>query len=351
MSKPGPYALASDNTAGLHPDILQAIVECDQGTAPPYGADSWTGRLNTTFSEIFEREAFVFATPTGTGANALALGAVTPAYGAIFCHEASHIVTSECGAPEFFSAGARLVQIAGADHKISSDSLSATLAPYTPRNAHSLRPAALSLTQSTESGTLYSLSEIAMLTEIARKAGLKTHMDGARFANALVALGVSPAEMTWRSGIDILSFGATKNGTMNVDAVVAFDRATAETLSYMHKRAGYLFSKMRFCSAQLIAYVADGLWLDNARMANRNAQRVSTALSSVPGVSFASKVEANEIFVHLPAPAVSALAAAGISFRPWGGPGGDLYRIVTSFRDAEPLLASIEKALLETVQT
>lgn len=339
------YAFASDNTACVDTRILAALIECNSGVAPPYGADELSAQINAICSEIFEREVFVFATPTGTAANGLALGSVTPSFGAIFCHEKAHIVTSECGAPEFFSNGARLVLLPGESNKIKPGTLADALTPYRTKNLHQLRPAAVSVTQATEGGTVYDCSELAAISRISRSAGLKMHMDGARFSNALVHLGCSPAEMSWKAGVDILSFGTTKNGTMNAEAVVAFDRETAETLRYLHKRAGFLLSKMRFATAQLRAYVSADLWIENARQANTNAQRLSAALSACEGTTLEGAVQSNQIFVHLSSNLVKALAESGIELRPWPHPRSDMFRIVTSYNDSEELICRFEKAL------
>ena len=340
-----PYDFASDNAAGVDPRILAAMIDCDPGVAPPYGADEISAQVNDLYSTVFEHEVFVFATPTGTAANGLALGAITPSYGAIFCHEKAHIYTTECGAPEFFSGGARQIPLPGAHGKLSPETLRRAIAPYQSGNLHQLRASALSLTQATDAGTVYSLEELGALTETARATGLKVHLDGARFANAMVSLGCSPADMTWRAGVDIVSLGTTKNGTMNAEAVIAFDRETAQTLRYLHKRAGFLQSKMRFTSAQLSAYVRDGLWIDNAQRANGNAARLATAITACKGGRLENPVEANEIFVHFSAAVVARLAEADIVLRPWPHPDGDMFRAVASFRDSDDLIARFETAL------
>jgi threonine aldolase len=340
-----PFDFASDNAAGVDARIFAALAECNPGTAPPYGVDELSSQINALYSDIFERETYVFATPTGTAANGLALGAVTPQYGAIFCHERAHIVTTECGAPEFFSGGARLILLPGRSHKISPETLSAALKPYQAGSLHQLRASTLSLTQATDGGTCYDCDELSALAQIAHGAQMKVHMDGARFANALVSLGVSPAAMTWKSGVDILSFGMTKNGAMNVEAVITFDREIAATLRYLHKRAGFLYSKMRFAAAQLRAYVSKDLWRENARTANANARRLTTALLACPDVTLEDPAQANQLFVHLPPAVVDALARADFKLRPWPHPAGDLHRLVGSFCDAEPLMARFEAAL------
>jgi threonine aldolase len=223
--------------------------------------------------------------------------------------------------------------------------LRAALEPYQTGNLHQLRPAALSIAQATDGGTIYDCSELASLAQIAHSAQMRVHMDGARFANALVQLGVSPAEMTWQSGIDILSFGLTKNGAMNVEAVITFDSEIATALRYMHKRAGFLYAKMRFAAAQLHTYLSDGLWIENARKANANDQRLVAALLANPGVELEHAVQANQIFVHLSATVIDRLTASGLSLRPWPHQQGDLFRLVASYCDSEAVLSRFEQAL------
>jgi threonine aldolase len=287
----------------------------------------------------------VFPVSSGTAANGLSLGAMTPSYGTVFCHEMAHIVGSEAGSVEFYSGGGRLVMFQGELAKISAATLEAKLAGYGPAFLHQMHASTVSVTQATERGTVYCLDELAAIGEVARKANLKMHMDGARFANALARLDVSPAEMTWKSGIDILSLGTTKNGTMMAEAVIVFDRALAQAVRFKHKRAGFLQSKMRYFAAQLLAYVDNGLWLENARKANATAARLAKALSRTPGVELAFPVETNQIFVYLPEAVLKAFAAVDLSVRPWAGPKPGLYRMVASYCDPEALVARVEKAL------
>src|ERR1700733_9004355 len=236
---------ASDNVTGVAPEILAAIVAANDGAVASYGDDPITGRVASRLAEIFEHEVAVFPVATGTAANALALAALTPPWGAVFCHEVSHIAVDEANAPEFYSGGAKLATLPGADGKLSAETI-AKLLPGGLGVVHHAQPAVVSLTQATECGTAYRPAEIAAIAEIAHHHGLAVHMDGARFANALVQLGCTPAEMTWRAGIDALSFGATKNGALAAEAIVFFDKAKAESLPFRRKRAGHLFSKMRF---------------------------------------------------------------------------------------------------------
>jgi threonine aldolase len=339
------YDFASDNAAVVHPRIMAAIADCNTGYAPPYGADEISGRLDRVYSDLFEHETFVFPVSSGTAANGLALGSATPSYGVVFCHSLAHIVTSEAGSVEFYSGGGRLVTLGGDNAKIAPAMLEAALASYGPRFPHQMKASTLSLTQLTERGTAYRLDELEALTGIARRAGLKVHLDGARFANALARLGVAPAEMAWKAGVDIVSFGTTKNGTMMAEAVLVFDRALAEVVRFKHKRAGFLHSKMRYFSAQLLAYVDNDLWLWNARKANATAERLAGRLAATPGVELAFPVEGNQIFATIPPAVTASLEEANLRFRPWAGAKPNLYRLVASYYDEESVVARVEAAL------
>lgn len=345
-----PPLFASDNTARVHPEILKALVACNSGKAPAYGADDYTGKLNALYSELFEHEAYVFPVPTGTAANGLALSAVTPPYGTILCHEHAHIVTTECGAPEFYSGGARLTLLEGVHSKLDSSQVERELAQMGDGSVHHLVPSALSLTQATERGIAYTIDEIRPLSEIAHSANMKVHMDGARFANALIALDVNPAEMSWRSGVDILSFGTTKNGTANAEAVIVFDGDLAHEIAYRHKRAGLLCSKMRYMSAQLIAYLKDDLWLENARKANSYAHRLSRAISAVPDAEIAHPTQINMVFAALPPALLEGFESADIRLRSWPDERGNLYRLVASFGEHEHLVKQFEASCLEVAK-
>jgi threonine aldolase len=256
----------------------------------------------------------VFPVATGTAANALALAATTKPWGAIYCHEAAHIHTAEAGATEFFSGGAKLLALAGEGFRLQAASVAAAIARAGIGIKNRSQPAAVSVSQATEYGTLYRVDELAAIGSAARAAGIKLHMDGARFANALAGLRCTPAEMTWRQGVDILSFGATKNGAMSTDAIVVFDETLVEDLSYRLRRAGQTWSKMRFAAAQLLAYVEDGLYLRSAGRANALAARLAAGIAPLAGVRLVAPVEANEVFVELPEVVIDALAADGILF-------------------------------------
>ncbi|MET8795008.1 low specificity L-threonine aldolase [Nocardia sp. NPDC004568] len=335
----------SDNTVGASPEVVEALTAAAAGQYPPYGADDYTTSARARFAEIFEREVDVLPVSTGSAANALSLAALTPPWGSVLCHRDSHINTDECGAPEFFTGGAKLVGMAGRDAKIDVEQLGAA-ARRRAGDVHSVQPSVVSITQATETGAVYTLEEIRHLGLLARDAGLRVHMDGARFANAVAALGCTPAELTWRAGVDVLSFGATKNGAMTADAIVVFDRTHTPELSFRAKRAGQLTAKMRFQSAQLDAYLTDGLWLRNAAHANTMAARLGAGLAAVPGVDLLHAVEANILFCRLPQQLIDRLSAAGFAFYHgrWA-PG--VCRFVTSFttteRDVDALLAAVHR--------
>lgn len=304
----------SDNTGRAAPELLEALVRANDGTALGYGGDEWTARLQQRYSELFETAVRVFPVATGTAANALALAAVAPSWGLVYCSEAAHINTSEANAAGFFGGGLKLVPVAGEHGRIEAEALVRTLAAIQPGQIHRGQPAAVSLTQATDFGAVYGVDHIRAIAEAAKARGLRLHMDGARFANALARLGCSPAEISWRSGIDILSFGATKNGGLLCDAIVVFDQALADGLAVQLRRAGQVWSKMRFASAQLIAYVEDGLWLRMARASNAIAARIAAGLSGLPGVRLIAPVEANELFVEMPAATIDSLDAGGFQF-------------------------------------
>lgn len=338
---------ASDNVTGAAPEILAALAAANDGPAMPYGNDPITRRLEAAFDALFERKVTAFPVATGSAANALALAVMTPPWGAIYCHPESHINTDECGAPELFSGGAKLVPIPGKAGKIAPGDFAAVLAASGKGVVHHVQPAAISLSNETEAGTLYRPAEIAALAEIAHENGLYLHVDGARFANAVASLGVAPAELTWRSGVDALSFGATKNGALAAEAVVFFEPKLAESFGYRRKRGGHLFSKMRFVSAQLEAYLKDDLWLRHARHANAMAKRLADGLAWVPGVELLFPVEGNEIFARLPEAAIRGAMADGYVFYRWQGEADEKCRFVTAFdskeADIDGLLASLSR--------
>lgn len=324
----------SDNTAPAAPEIMTALARVNDGVAGNYGDDHVTDRLKAKLSALFEREVAVFPVATGTAANALSLAALTPPHGAVFCHEGAHIHVDECGAPEFFSQGAKLVPIKGAHGKVTPEAVKAAFALHQRGVVHHAQPATISITQATELGTCYSLAEIEALSRFAKTEHLALHMDGARLANAIAHLKCTPAEATWKSGVDALSFGFTKNGAMAAEAVVFFDPKRAADMTYRRKRAGHLFSKMRFLSVQIEAMLDNGLWLKLAGHANAMATRLADGLRAIPGLALDQPVEANELFVRLPSTsAQKALESAGAKFYEWEPPteGRPLIRLVCAF--------------------
>ncbi len=312
---------ASDNATGASPKVMDAIVAANAGAAMPYGADPWTAAAGKAFNELFQRECAVFLVATGTAANALALASLSPPWGAIFCHEHAHIANDECGAPEFFSHGAKLVGLRGPRGKIPAAALDAALRAWPRGLVKQVQPAALSLTQATESGTLYSIAEIAELSAMAHAAGMAVHMDGARFANALIENPATPAEMTWKCGVDVLSFGASKNGTLCCEAVIFFDPSKANDFAFRRKRAGQTLSKGRLLGAQAVAHLADGHWLEMARLANARAARLADGLTKLAGVRLPWEREINEVFAILPRSLDAALRSAGARYYDWGARG------------------------------
>jgi threonine aldolase len=307
----------SDNTAGVSQIILAAIQAANEGAAPAYGEDPFSAKATELLSDVFEIEVAVFLVATGTAANALALGALCPPWGAIFCHKGSHIMEDECGAPEMFTAGAKLVGISGRAGKIAPKGLAETLSAF-PRGAlKQVQPSTLSISQGTECGTLYTCAEVGELSSLAHEAGVSVHMDGARFANAVVALNCTPAQVTWKAGVDVLSFGATKNGALACEAVVVFDPSKSHSLPFQRKRSGHTMSKGRFLGAQMIAYLEDGHWLDNASAANGHAIRLAQGLAQAPGVRLPWPRQINEVFAILPRKTHAALRAAGVHYYDW----------------------------------
>jgi threonine aldolase len=332
---------ASDNVVGASRPVLDALIAANDGAQPAYGADAYSARAEAMLAEVFEHEVTAFLVTSGTAANALAVAALTPPWGALVCHAESHVMDDECGAPEMFSGGAKLIGVAGAGGKMSPVAVEAVLRRYPRGVAKAVQPTALSISQVTEAGTLYTLAEIEALGRTAKAAGLKVHLDGARFANAMVALGCTAAEMTWKAGVDVVSFGATKNGCLAAEAVVFFDKALAEDLQYRRKRSGHTLSKGRLLGAQMVAYLEKDHWIANARHANAAARRLAEGLGAVSGVRMPWPTEANEVFAVLPASTATALEKAGFRFAPWSsdsvpagfaiGPDERFVRFVTSF--------------------
>ncbi|MBI5089849.1 MAG: low specificity L-threonine aldolase [Actinobacteria bacterium] len=324
--------LRSDNAAGAAPEIIAALSTANTGSAAPYGDDELTAQLTDTVRTVFERpNARVFPVLSGTAANSIGLAALTPPWGAVLCHETAHVLRSEGGATSMFSGGAVMHGLAGENFRIDVAALHRALDSTRWGDPHHSQPSVLSLTSPSDYGTVYGISQIRELTEVARSRGLRVHLDGARIANALVALGCTPAELTWRSGIDVVSLGATKNGALSTDAIVCFDDAVSEQLVYRVKRAGHVASKMRFQSAQLQAYLTDGLWLRLAATANTTMARLARGVQRL-GLELVAPADANMIFVRIDDSAIDRLEQSGLLFYRMGS---GMVRFVTSFRTTE----------------
>ena len=335
----------SDNVSGAAPEILEALVAANAGDTAPYGGDPVTEGLQARFAELFETDVEVYPVGTGTAANGLCASIVTAPYGAIYLSDAAHLHGSECGGPEFWSGGnARTIPVPGVDGKIAVADLARMVDEAVARPATEVPPRAVSITQGTEVSTVYTLAEVRGIAEAARARRLWVHMDGARLANAVARLGCTPAEATWKAGVDLLSFGATKNGALTAEAVVFFNRELAQTMRYRRRRGGHLFSKMRFLSVQLEAFIANDLWLRNARHANAMAQRVREGLAKIPGVRFRGPTEINFALVSLPQPVWDGLVAEGYSFSRRGAPSEGIIRIACAFDTTEEAVDALVAA-------
>jgi len=327
----------SDNASGAAPEVMAAVTAANAGYARSYGADAFMDRARDQIREIFEApEAAVYLVATGTVANALALSLLTPPWGAVFCHQHAHIAEDECGAPEFYMHGAKLALVHGAHGRMDPAAFEAAIVKAKGSGVHGVQAAAVSITNVTEAGTVHSVAEVAALAGVARAHGLPVHMDGARFANALVATGATAAEMTWKAGVDVVSFGGTKNGCMGVEAVVIFDPAKAWEFELRRKRGGHLFSKHRFLSAQMVGYLEDGLWLRLAAHANAMGARLVRGLAQMPDVSLVHPAEANILFPEWGVGTHARLEAAGAAYYPFPAPmGRERARLVASWSTTE----------------
>ncbi|MDR4307105.1 low specificity L-threonine aldolase [Chelatococcus sambhunathii] len=350
--------LTSDNIAPAHPAVLEALAAANSGPARPYGHDEENARVEALLSDVFEKPVAAFLVTTGTAANALSLAQMTPPWGAVIGHEEAHVMHDECGAPEFFTNGAKIVGAPGLDGKLTTETFGGLLGRdfWTPPTH--VTPAALTLSQATEAGTVYRPAEIGALSEIARGRRIRVHMDGARFANAVASTHASPADLTWRSGVEALSFGFTKNGAMAAEAIVLFAEDLIQNLAERRKRGGHTWSKGRFIAAQIAALLEGGLWLDLARSANARAAELALGLEA-RGLRTAFPVEANEVFVWLPAALHEALKARGAGYYVWtsesiaperaGGDGEVIARMIASFAttgaEVQTALTEIDAAL------
>ena len=342
----------SDNWSEVHPAVMDAMAAANRDSVPAYGADAYTEAATEALSEVFERDVTVAYVTTGSAANGLALACSTPPWGAVVAHEHAHVQVDECGAPEFYTGGAKVLcvpQGEGAPGKLTPGGVRDALSVYDPPAYHRVRPSVLSLTQATEWGTVYTPSEVGALAEEARRFGLAVHMDGARFANAVAAGTASPADLTWRAGVDVLCLGGTKNGCMAAEAVVFFAERGADQLPWRQKRAGLSWSKHRFLSAQWTAYLHDDLWLTLAGAANGMAGQVADVLAASPGVDLLAPPAINEVFAAMPDGMAERLRAAGAQFYDWVQPndrhGRRMRRFVTSYVTTEADVAALRKAL------
>ena len=331
---------ASDNVHGIHPKVLKALSDCNEGAMGSYGADPVTARAEAAYREILGApDAVVRFAATGTGANALVCAQLSPSFGRIYCHDSAHIHRDECAAPEFYSHGAKLVPLPGADGKFTPETLAEAIRFGKAGSLNDGRNAMVSITNATEWGTVYDSAEVAALARIAHDAGLPLHMDGARFANAVAGLGVDAADLTIRAGVDALCFGGTKNGAMAAEAVVFFDPARAEGFDYRRKQAGQVWSKQRYLAAQMLALATDGLWLDLARHANAMSARLAQGIVQAGG-DLVVPVQANEVFARLPSEAHARARGHGAAYHIWQDqpPVGDepvTVRLVTSWATHE----------------
>jgi threonine aldolase len=306
----------SDNVVGASPQVIEAIVAANDGAMSSYGDDALAQEVEKKLGAIFEADVSVFLMATGTAANGLALGCLTPAWGEVFCHQDAHVMTDECGGPEQWTGGAKLTPLPGIGGKIGPETLKAALeAPR--RGIHSVKPASLSVTNLTECGTAYSADETRELCSIAKHHGLAVHLDGARFSNALAGSKATPADLTWKAGVDVLCLGATKNGALAAEAVIFFDKALAETANYRRMRGGHLISKGRLLSSQFKGWLQDDHWLALAERANSSAARLAAGISRQNALRLAWPVNGNELFVVMPEPTEQKLLAEGYKFYRW----------------------------------
>jgi threonine aldolase len=345
--QPRVHQFASDNYAGICPEAWTAMQQANDGHVPSYGEDRWTARAAELIRELFEVPCEVFFVFNGTAANSLGLSAMCQSYHSILCHEIAHVETDECGAPEFFSHGTKILLLPGEDGKLNPEGISQQVLRRT--DIHYPKPKVVSITQATELGTVYRPEEIAAISDEVRRLGLRLHMDGARFANAVATLGVAPREITWEVGVEVLSFGGTKNGGGLGEAVVFFNRDLAHEFDYRCKQAGQLASKMRFLAAPWIGMLTEGAWLRYARQANAMAALLAAELRQIPEITPLFPCEANSVFVQLPPEAAVRLRAAGWKFYTFIGQGGA--RFMCSWDTTEQDVRDLVAALREAIQS
>jgi threonine aldolase len=342
--------LASDNYAGLCPEALAAMQEANTGHAPGYGDDRWTNEAADLLRGLFETDCDVYFVFNGTAANSLALASLTRSYHSVLCHETAHVETDECGAPEFFSNGTKVLTMAGPEGKVTPAGIRHLVEKRS--DIHYPKPKVVSVTQATEQGSVYSPAELGAIGATARELGLKVHLDGARFANAVAALGCHPADVSWRAGVDVLCFGGTKNGMAVGEAVVFFDRALSAEFAYRCKQAGQLASKMRFLAAPWVGMLRDGAWLRHAARANQQARHLHALLAGIPGARPLRTPQANSVFVDLPPGAADALRGRGWRFYDFiAGAGSRLMTAWdTSDEDLEAFAADLREVLARSIR-
>ena len=334
----------SDNAAGVHPKIFEAMQEANVGCAGSYGHDQYTEELHSILEKVFEHEISYYFACTGTAANSLAIAAIAPPYSSVFCSDEAHILTDECTAPSFFASGVKLEHKSKTPSKIDTEFIKASIEWSKNNRPHTCKPGCVSIAQSTELGQIYTLDELKEITSIAHENGIKVHMDGARMANALAYLKCSPAEMTWKTGIDVLTLGATKNGGLMGELVIFFNKKDAEDFDYIHTAAGQLFSKTRFFAAQMIAYFKDNLWLELAAHSNSMARKLTEGIQKGGKMEVILPVHSNEIFVRAKRTDVEKLWSQGAEFYDWDLK-ENLYRFVTSWSTTEESVNSFLSAI------
>lgn len=335
---------SSDNVTPICPEILAAIAAESDRAALPYGADDQSQMLDGAFSELFGTDVCVVPVATGTAANLIGLSGLVSPFGGVVCHHHAHINKTESTGVAFYGGGAKLLGIDGPSAKISAETLDQFLASHSPNGMHSVDPECVAITQTTEFGTLYSVDEVEAIGKVCQKHNMRLFMDGARFANAIAALGCHPADITWKAGVDALSFGATKNGALAVDAIILFDPELRRHTEKSRKRGGHLFSKHRYLAAQLLAYLKDDLWLRNARHANAAAKALQQSLEAL-GAKAAFPPEGNELFIHMKDDLAGSLRDGSIVFRPWASIGPDAYRFVCAWNSPIDLISDLPNAI------
>ena len=335
---------ASDNVSPFCPEVLEALTKEASANAPAYGGDEISQKLDAAFSELFGKEVAVIPVATGTAANCISLSALVSPYGGVVCHHEAHINEDESTGVAFFTGGAKLLPMDGPAGKLDASDLDAFIADRVDRGVHSVSPECVAITQATELGAVYSIDEVKAIGEVCRKHDLRLFMDGARFANAMAHLKCHPADVTWKAGVDAISFGATKNGAMAVDAIVLFDSSLKSRVEQARKRSGHLHSKHRYLATQFLAYITDDVWLKNARHANEAAQTLAEVLKSQGG-ELAHPAEGNELFVKMSPQLADKLRDAGLMFHGWPSLGGDVYRFVAAWNTDIVQIADLKTTL------